>query len=391
MPRVIIIVLDGVGVGELPDASQYNDQGSNSLGNLAEKIGDFSLSNLESLGLGNIINLKGVKRQNKPKGSFGKMAEKSPGKDSTSGHWEIAGIILNQCFPLYPKGFPKDLIERFEKAIGRKVLGNFPASGTEIIKQLGEEHMKTGYPIVYTSADSVFQIAAHESVISLNELYEMCMKARKILGGKNCVGRVIARPFIGKPGNFSRTKHRKDFSLEPPGPTLLDIAKDRGYPVIAIGKIDELFANRGYTKSFHSVNNQECIEYMLKAFKDYSTGLIFTNLIQFDMDWGHRNDYTAYYQGLREFDARLPEIISQLKNDDLLAITSDHGNDPTTSSTDHSREYVPLLIYSKGLKSGIDLGIRETFADLGQTVAEYLKLPPLNYGKSFLKELIKSD
>ncbi len=387
MSRAIIIVLDGVGVGELPDAAQYNDQGANSLGNLSEKIGELNLLNLEFLGLGNIINLKGVRRLDKPKGSFGKMAEKSPGKDSTSGHWEITGIILNQCFPLYPNGFPKELIERFEKAIGHKVLGNIPASGTEIIKQLGEEHMNTGYPIIYTSADSVFQIAAHESVISLNELYEMCKIARKILDGKHCVGRVIARPFTGKPGSFSRTKHRKDFSLEPPEPTLLDIAKDRGYPVIAIGKVDELFANRGYTKAFHSINNQECIEYTLKAFNDYSTGLIFTNLIQFDMDWGHRNDYKAYYQGLVDFDKRLPEILEKLKEDDLLAITSDHGNDPTTSSTDHSREYVPLLIYSKSMKSGVNLGTRETFADLGQTVAEYLNLPALPNGSSFLKKL----
>jgi phosphopentomutase len=389
MPRAIIIVLDGVGVGELPDASQYNDEGSNSLGNLAKKVGGLFLPNLASLGLGNIIELKGVARQTKPKGSFGKMAEKSPGKDSTTGHWEIAGVILNQCFPIYPNGFPKELIEELEKAIGRKILGNIPASGTAIIEQLGEEHMRTGFPIVYTSADSVFQIAAHEDVIPVNELYEMCKLARRLLSGRHCVGRVIARPFIGSVGNFRRTKNRKDFSLEPPEPTLLDIAKMNGYPVIVIGKVDELFAHRGYTKSFHSVNNQECIDLTLQAIKDYPTGLIFTNLIQFDMDWGHRNDYLAYYNGLKEFDARLPEIISQLSADDLLAITADHGNDPTTPSTDHSREYVPLLIYSKSLLSGIDLGTRETFADLGQTVAEYLRLPALTNGKSFLKKLDK--
>ncbi len=387
MPRAIIIVLDGVGVGELPDASQYNDKGSNSLANLAEKIGGLFLPNLESLGLGNIIEIKGIKRQVKLIGSFGKMAEKSPGKDSTSGHWEIAGVILNQCFPIYPKGFPKELIEKFEKAIGRKVLGNIPASGTEIIERLGEEHMKTGYPIVYTSADSVFQIAAHEAVIPVPKLYEMCQIARTLLQGEHCVGRVIARPFIGSPGKFCRTKNRKDFSLEPPIPTLLDIAKENGYPVIVIGKVDELFAQRGYTKAYHSVNNQECIDLTLNALKENWEGLIFTNLIQFDMDWGHRNDYLAYYNGLKEFDARLPQIIAQLKTDDLLAITSDHGNDPTTPSTDHSREYVPLLIYSKSLKAGVNLGIRDTFADLGQTIAEYLKIPPLKNGKSFLKEL----
>ena len=389
MSRAIIIILDGVGVGELPDASNYNDQGSNSLGNLAEKIGGLSLPNLEALGLGNIINIKGVKRRDNPKGSFGKMAEKSAGKDSTSGHWEIAGVILNQCFPLYPKGFPKELIQTFETAIGRKTLGNIPASGTEIIKQLGQEHMRTGYPIVYTSADSVFQIAAHEEVIPLDELYEIGKIARKILAGKHCIGRVIARPFIGKPGSFSRTEHRKDFSLEPPEPTLLDIAKTNGYPVIVIGKVDELFAHRGLTKSFHSVNNQECIDYTRQALKIYAKGLIFTNLIQFDMDWGHRNDYLAYNQGLGEFDDSLPAILSQLKDDDFLAITSDHGNDPTTPSTDHSREYVPVLIYSQSLSSGIDLGIRETFADLGQTISEYLALPQLNHGKSFLNKLRK--
>lgn len=387
MPRAIIIVLDGVGVGELPDASQYNDKGSNSLANLAEKIGGLLLPNLESLGLGNIIEIKGLKRQVQPIGSFGKMAEKSPGKDSTSGHWEIAGVILNQCFPIYPKGFAKELIEKFEKAIGRKVLGNIPASGTEIIERLGEEHMKTGYPIVYTSADSVFQIAAHEAVIPVPKLYELCQIARTLLQGEHCVGRVIARPFIGSPGKFCRTKNRKDFSLEPPIPTLLDITKENGYPVIVIGKVDELFAQRGYTKSYHSVNNQECIDLTLNTLKENEEGLIFTNLIQFDMDWGHRNDYLAYYNGLKEFDARLPQIIVQLKTDDLLAITSDHGNDPTTPSTDHSREYVPLLIYSKSLKAGVNLGIRDTFADLGQTIAEYLKIPPLTNGKSFLKEL----
>lgn len=387
MLRVIIIVLDGVGVGELPDANQYNDQGSNSLGNLAEKMNGLSLPNLETLGLGNIINLRGVKPQLNLKGAFGKMAEKSPGKDSTTGHWEIAGVILNQCFPVYPKGFPQELIEKFERTIGRKTIGNIAASGTEIIQKLGEEHMRTGYPIVYTSADSVCQIAAHEEVIPIPELYAICEIARKLLQGKHCVGRVIARPFLGKPGSFYRTKNRKDFSLEPPIPTLLDSAKAQGYQVIGIGKIDELFANRGITQSFHSVNNKECIDLTLQALKNYPAGLIFTNLIQFDMDWGHRNDCFGYYQGLKEFDACLPEIISRLNDNDLLAITSDHGNDPTTPSTDHSREYVPLLLYSKSMKSGVNLGVRETFADLGQTVAEYLNLPLLPNGKSFLKEL----
>jgi phosphopentomutase len=382
--RAIILLLDGVGVGELPDAHLYNDSGSNTICNLANITKDFKLPNLERLGLGNIT---GINPVSSPIGSYGKMAELSPGKDSTSGHWELMGVVLDQPFPVYTNGFPKEIIERFEKEIKRKILGNIAASGTEIIKELGEEHMKTGYPIVYTSADSVFQVAAHEEVISVPELYKMCETARKILTGKHAVSRVIARPFIGKPGNFTRTKHRKDYAIIPPIPTLLDIAKDSKYHVIAIGKVDELFALRGYTDSFHSVNNMECFDYTLKALDKYTNSIIFTNFIQFDMDWGHRNDCNSFYNGLKEFDTLLPEIVNKLKDDDILFITADHGNDPTTPSTDHSREYVPLLVYGKKIHRGFNLGIRKSFADLGQTVAEYLELPKLKYGNSFYKEI----
>jgi phosphopentomutase len=384
--RAVILLLDGVGVGELPDANLYNDVGSDTLRNLACTINNFSLPNLENLGLGNLININKV---SSPIGSYGKMAELSVGKDSTSGHWELMGIVLSEAFPVYPHGFPKEIIEKFEKMIGRKTLGNIPASGTEIINQLGDEHIKTGYPIVYTSADSVFQIAAHENVIAINELYKMCEIARKILISEHAVSRVIARPFTGKSGNFTRTKHRKDFALKPPAPTLLDIAKEHKYQVVVIGKVDELFALQGYTASYHSVNNIECFNYTMQAIEKYPNSIIFTNFIQFDMDWGHRNDCKSFYQGLKDFDTRLPEIISKLNDDDILFITADHGNDPTTPSTDHSREYVPILSYGKKIRSGVKLGIRKSFADLGQTIAEYLDLPKLKNGTSFYKEIKK--
>jgi phosphopentomutase len=387
MRRAIILVLDGVGVGALPDAHLYNDENSNTLKHLSEVIPNFQLPNLESLGLGYIEKLNGIERISYPLGCYGKMSEASAGKDSTTGHWELMGIVLTKPFPVYPYGFPIELIEEFERAIGRKTLGNICASGTEIINRLGEEHMKTKCPIVYTSADSVFQIAAHEEVIPLEELYRMCLIARKILTGEHAVLRVIARPFIGRPGNFVRTKNRRDFSLKPPRPTLLDIAKEHSYEVVVIGKIDELFAHQGYTVSFHSVNNMECFDLTLNAMDKYKNGIIFTNFIQFDMDWGHRNDPENFYKGLVEFDQRLPQLLDKLTLHDILFITADHGNDPTTPSTDHSREYVPLLVYGKNILKGKNLGIRNTFADLGATVATYLKLPSLPNGKSFYGEI----
>ncbi|MEO0132105.1 MAG: phosphopentomutase [candidate division WOR-3 bacterium] len=387
MRRAIILLLDGVGIGALPDAVFYHDTDSNTLKHLSEKIRNFRLPTLETLGLGHIEDLKGIEKVSYPLGCYGKMAEKSPGKDSTTGHWELMGVVLDKPFPVYPNGFPPEIIEKFESAIGRKVLGNIAASGTEIINRLGEEHLRTKRPIVYTSADSVFQIAAHEEIIPVEELYQMCLIARKILTGEHAVLRVIARPFTGTPGNFIRTKNRRDFSLKPPRPTLLDIARENSYEVVAIGKVDELFAHRGYTVSFHSVNNMECFDLTLEAMKKYRNGIIFTNFIQFDMDWGHRNDYENFYRGLVEFDQRLTELLNLLAENDILFITADHGNDPTTPSTDHSREYVPLIVYGKKILKGVNLGIRETFADLGQTIAEYLQLPPLAFGKSFYKDI----
>ncbi|MEO0067540.1 MAG: phosphopentomutase [candidate division WOR-3 bacterium] len=388
-PRAIIIVLDGVGCGELPDAGRFNDCGSNTLAHLADAVGGLFLPNLARLGLGNIIRIKGVPAQKKPEAAYGKMAEKSAGKDSTTGHWEIAGIITREPFPVFPDGFPPDLIRGFESRIGRRVIGNVAASGTEIINRLGEEHLKTGFPIVYTSADSVFQIAAHIDVIPVKELYRFCEIARELLTGPYRVARVIARPFAGRPGSFYRTAERKDFSLPPPERTLLDNVKEAGLEVFGIGKIDDLFAGQGLTKNHHSVNNEECIDFIFSALKENKPGLIFANLVQFDMEWGHRNDPKGFAKGLMDFDSRLNEILLALKPSDILFITADHGCDPTTKSTDHSREYVPLLVYGEKAKPGIDLGTRETFADLGATAAEFLGVKPTSAGKSFLNKIIK--
>jgi len=388
-PRVIIIVLDGVGCGELPDARLFNDCGSNTLANLADAVGGLFLPNLCRLGLGNIIAIKGLPAQKEPKAAYGKMGERSAGKDSTTGHWEIAGLITKEPFPVFPQGFPKELIAEFERRIGRRTLGNIAASGTEIINRLGEQHLQTGFPIVYTSADSVFQIAAHIDVIPVKELYRFCEIARALLNGPYRVARVIARPFAGRPGSFYRTAERKDLSLPPPEPTLLDNVKKAGLDVFGIGKIDDLFAGQGLTVESHSVNNEECIDFILGALKQDRPGLIFANLVQFDMEWGHRNDPKGFAKGLMDFDRRLEEILNALKPLDILFITADHGCDPTTKSTDHSREYVPLLVYGKVIKPGIDLGTRETFADLGATAAHYLQVQPTSAGKSFLEKIIK--
>ncbi len=388
MARAIVLILDGVGVGELPDAYKYNDQGSNTLGNLSRAVGGLKLPFLESLGLGNIIEIEGVKKMENPDGFYGKMAEASSGKDSTTGHWELMGVILNKPFPTYPEGFPQKIIKEFEKRIGYKTIGNYPASGTEIIKELGEEHIKKKMPIVYTSADSVFQIACHIDIFSLDELYRFCEIARDLLQGEHGVARVIARPFAGKPPNFYRTKDRKDFSLKPPEPTLLDYAKMAGLEVIAIGKVDDIFAKQGYTKSFHSVNNLECVDFVLKSLKEIEQGLIVANFVQFDMDWGHRNDTLKFARGLEEMDSGIERIVNNLKEDDMLFITADHGNDPTTPSTDHSREYVPVISYIKG-KKGKGIGIRKTFCDLAQTIARYMKINGLKNGEDFLDVIME--
>ncbi len=387
MSRVIILLLDGVGCGELPDAATYGDQGSNTLANLAKAVRGLSLPNLAALGLGNITSIQGVPAQANPAASFGRMAELSAGKDSTAGHWEVVGLVTDKPFPLFPHGFPPELLHNLEQTIGRKTLGNVAASGTEIIKELGEEHLKTGCPIVYTSADSVLQIACHEDVIPPDELYRICQKARGLCSGPFCVGRVIARPFTGKPGSFKRTARRKDFSCAPPQPTLLDNVKEAGQPVTGIGKVDDLFAGRGFTETHHSVNNADCLRLTVEAMEKTMAGLIFTNLVQFDMDWGHRNDPAGFAAGLVEFDAFLPNVLNHLDQHDLLFITADHGNDPTTPSTDHSREYVPLLALGPGFRKGVNLGTRSSFADLGQTAAEFLKVKPTPQGKSFLKEI----
>lgn len=385
--RVIIIVLDSVGVGELPDAADFGDAGSNTLGNIAARV-NLKLPIMARLGLGNIIPLKGIAPVGSPTAAYGKMASKSAGKDTTSGHWELAGLILEKPFPLYPHGFPPEIIEPFERAIGRKVLGNKPASGTVIIEELGAEHMRTGCPIVYTSADSVFQIAAHEDVIPVEELYRYCKIARRLLTGEHAVGRVIARPFIGEPGHFIRTDRRQDFSLEPPRPTLLDAVVNAGLQVMAVGKIKDIFAGRGISRWIHTHDNMDGIDQTCNFMREGGRGLIFTNLVDFDMRYGHRNDVTGYAEALEAFDRRLPELIEALNEGDVLVITADHGCDPTTPSTDHSREYVPLLIYGDKIRK-INIGVRPTFADLGATVAEMLDVPYDLAGESFACRLLK--
>jgi phosphopentomutase len=383
MKRAIVLVLDGVGIGELPDAAQYGDRGSNTLGNLARICGGLNLPVLEQLGLGNIQSIEGVEKVANPKANFGRMAEKSPGKDSTSGHWELFGLVLKKPFPTYPHGFPNEIIRDFESKINHRVLGNRPASGTEIINNLGDEHIKTRRPIVYTSADSVFQLACHVDVFSLDELYKFCEIARELLHGEHGVARVIARPFTGKSPHFYRTKDRRDYSLPPPGSTLLDRVKDHGHEVIAIGKIDDLFGHRGYTKSYHSVNNVECIILVLKALDEVDKGLIVANFVQFDMDWGHRNDIQGFKNGLIEIDEGIGKVIDKISERDILFITADHGNDPTTPSTDHSREYVPILALTSK-QNGKSLGIRKSFSDLAKTIARYLEIGGIENGEDFL-------
>jgi len=386
--RVILIILDSLGVGQLPDAAEYGDTGSNTLGHIAEAVGGLSLPNLESLGLGRLGNFKGLGSANYRRGAFGRMAECSKGKDTTTGHWEMMGIILERPFPVYPKGFPREIIEPFKKAIGRDILGNIPASGTEIIKQLGEQHLKTGYPIVYTSADSVFQIAAHEEVVPIDELYRMCRIARKILTPPHNVSRVIARPFVGQPGHFTRTEWRRDFSVEPPQETLLDRLCRHHIPAVGIGKIEDIFAGRGISRGIHTKSDMDGVDQTLKVMGELEGGLIFTNLVDFDTLYGHRNDVRGYARALREFDSRIPEFLHALHDQDLLVLSADHGNDPTTPSTDHSREYVPLLLHSPEIPNVVNLGVRSTFADLGQTLAEVFEVERLPSGTSFLSDLV---
>ena len=382
--RVFWIVLDSVGIGELPDAADYGDVGRNTLGHIAESR-PLQIPNLVKLGLANIAPLKFQAPAADPHGAYGKGATRSCGKDTTTGHWEMAGVRLEQAFPVYKDGFPRELIEEFEKQIGRRTIGNKPASGTEIIKELGEEHVRSGKPIVYTSGDSVFQIAAHEEVIPITDLYRMCAIARRLLDGPHRVGRVIARPFVGSAGDYRRSAQRRDFSLEPVGTTLLDRLADAGIPRVGIGKVDDLFAARNIT-SEHTPTNADAYRLIEGALDDLDTGFVFVNVIEFDQTWGHRNDVAGFHQGLNELDAWLPRLIDRLRSDDLVILTADHGNDPTTPSTDHSREVVPVLALGPRVKP-VALGVRRTFADLGQTVAEYFGVPKLAAGTSFLGEV----
>ncbi|MFQ6082668.1 MAG: phosphopentomutase [Candidatus Aminicenantia bacterium] len=384
--RAVVIVLDSLGVGELPDAYLFGDEGSNTFGNILKHY-PLKIPYLSSFGLGYLDHSLESLKVESPIGCYGKMAEKSAGKDTTSGHWELMGLVVDKPFPVYPKGFPKEIIGKFEKRIGREILGNYPASGTEIIQLLGKKHLQTGYPIVYTSADSVFQIAAHEEIIPVGKLYWMCQQAREILTGENNVCRVIARPFTGRPGNFIRDNDkRKDFSLPPPEPTLLDKLKEKGFEVTGIGKINDVFAGKGLTDTIHTSNNKQGIDEAIKAIKKDTAGLILTTLVDFDTLYGHRNNVQGYAQALQYFDSRIPQTLASLKKSDILVFTADHGCDPTTKSTDHSREYVPVLVYGVRIKKGINLGVRISFSDLAQTLAENFGFK-LKNGNSFLKML----
>lgn len=387
MSRVILIVLDSVGIGALPDAAQYGDTTSNTLGHIAERYPSFNIPNLTALGLGNIDPSNSLPKTQRPVAAFGKAAERSAGKDTTTGHWEICGVVLDQPFPTFPDGFPKTFIQQFEEKIGTKTIGNYAASGTAIIQELGDEHVRTGYPIVYTSADSVFQIAMHEAVYPIEKQYEICEIARQMLTGEYAVGRVIARPFEGQSGHYARTGRRKDFSLLPPD-NVLDAILHSGFEVYAIGKIVDIFAGKGISKYAKTTDNQAGIRATIEAVKMPGNGLIFTNLVDFDMLYGHRRDVAGYAEALMDFDAALPEMIDSLRSDDLLIITADHGNDPTHSGSDHTREYIPILCYGQKVRAGQNFGTRTTFADLAATMADALDVPYSSPGTSFYSEIM---
>jgi phosphopentomutase len=402
--RAIVIVMDSVGIGELPDAAAYGDRGSNTVGNIAKRV-PLRVPTLRSLGLGQLVDLEPVGQggQMRPplhaaaaprggpssRGAIGKMAEASAGKDSVTGHWEMMGIVLDRPFPVFPNGFSADVLAEFSRQTGRGVLGNKAASGTAIIDELGAEHMRTGSPIVYTSADSVFQIAAHEATIPVSELYRICEIAYAMIGQGMGVGRVIARPFVGAPGAFKRTANRHDYALPPTGTTLLDAMTEAGRSVHAIGKIEDLFAGRGVTTAVHTKSDENGVDEIEKAIATAGPGLVFTNLVEFDTEYGHRNDTAGYAANLERFDARLSRLLPRLRPRDLLIITADHGNDPTTPSTDHAREYVPVFLVGGAVRPDTDLGVRQTFADLGQTVAEIFGVGPLAHGESFLQDILR--
>jgi phosphopentomutase len=386
--RVIVIVLDGVGAGEAPDAADYGDVGSNSLANTAKAVGGLRLPHMGALGIGHITAIQGVPPEKHPTGCFGKMQPRSAGKDTISGHWELMGITLPTALPTFPNGFPEEVLAEFKRLTGKEVLGNKPASGTEILQELGVEHMQTGKPIVYTSADSVFQVAAHEEIIPIPELYHLCETARSMLTGEHAVGRVIARPFLGDaPENFRRTERRKDYPLLPEGDTTLDLLEKAGKTVYSIGKIDDIFGHRGITKGKHTVSNQDSSLALLGALSEDFEGLLFANLIEFDMIYGHRNDARGYANALEDFDKHVPEIQRRMRNTDMAMIVADHGVDPTTPSTDHSREYIPLLVFGPQVTASASLGIRKTFSDVAATLAELFALKPPEFGTSIVGEL----
>lgn len=386
--RVVLFVLDSVGIGALPDAEKFGDVGVNTLGNIAKSTDDFKIPNLKKMGIGNIEGVDAIEATEKPIAAFGRSLEASNGKDTTTGHWEIAGLYIEQPFKTYPDGFPKHIIDEFEQKTGRKVLCNKPASGTVVLDELGEEHVRTGNPIVYTSADSVFQIAAHEEVIPLEELYNMCQIAREMLMGEDQVARVIARPFVGTPGNYQRTSNRRDYSIKPYDKTVLDFAKEAGLEVKAVGKIVDIYDGEGITEDVHTKDNMDGVDQTIKYLKESFEGILFTNLVDFDAKYGHRRDVAGYRKALEEVDARLPEIMSSMKASDLLIILADHGNDPAYIGSDHTREYIPILIYGEQVKAGANIGTRKTFADVAATVSDILSIPATPYGTSFKSEIL---
>lgn len=387
--KITVVVLDSVGIGELPDAPKYGDTGAHTLGHILEKVPNVKLPHMQQLGLGNIAPLAQISPADQPTGYYGKMAEISVGKDTMTGHWELMGLKVSTPFQTYPNGFPRDLIARFESETGRKVIGNKPASGTEILDELGAKHMETGAFIVYTSADSVFQIAAHEDVIPLDELYRACEIARKLtLEPEYSVGRVIARPFVGSPGDFKRTPNRHDYAVSPPEPTLLNSLKAAGRDVIAVGKINDIFSGEGITRTYPTKSNLHGIEKTIELMKEDFNGLLFTNLVDFDSLYGHRRDPVGYAKALEEFDAHLPEMLASVKEGEILILTADHGNDPIHAGTDHTREYVPLLVYSPSFTATGSLGVRGAYADLAATIADNFGVNASNHGKSFLRQLV---
>jgi len=385
--RAFLIVLDGVGMGALPDAREYGDEGSNTLLHVAEAVGGLKVPHMERLGLGRLLALPGVRAVSDPRGARARLTERAKGKDSTSGHWELAGLVLERAFPTYPHGFPTEVLDEWSERIGRGWMCNIVGSGTDIIARYGAEHQRTGRLIVYTSADSVFQVAAHETTVPLEELYADCRAARAMLTGDHSVGRVIARPFIGEPGAYQRTPNRRDFSLPPPGPTLLDRLTERGHRVVSVGKVDDLFAGRGVAESHHTKSNTEGEEILIELARQPGEGLVFANLVDFDQQYGHRNDPAGFARALEQFDDRLGGLLDPLRDDEMVLITADHGNDPTTPSTDHSREYTPLLVAGPRVRAGADLGTRGSFADVGATLAEAFGVGTLAAGRSFLAEV----